>query len=302
MRSNLWLLPGLGAGTAVLLAKVLPWLEARLPLADSAWYLFPGQAGSARELLSTIASSMMTFTGLVFSVTILVLQLASSQFSPRVLRTFLSDSSTRRAMALFIGTFVYAMALLPEVRGADAVGGERVPALSVFLAFALVLVSVAVFIQYIHGMAHSIRAVHVVHRVADDASEGIGELDPEPAELDEAPLELPKTSPDQRIGNGGRGGVLTAVDDAGLLRLAREANVAIEIVPMPGAFVVRGGELARVWGGTLASQRVREHLVIAEERTSHQELRELCAPSRRAVLNEQLQALDDAVAASSRGR
>jgi uncharacterized membrane protein len=273
MRTSLWIVPGGAAAMAVLLAKALPWAEAILPHGGSAWYLFPGQADSARELLSTIASSMMTFTGLVFSITILVLQLASSQFSPRVLRTFLADRSTRRAMASFIGTFVYAMALLPEVRGADARGGERVPAFSVFFAFVLVLVSVGIFIQYIHGMAHSIRAVHVVHRVASEASASLDTLYPEDTEVDpEIMLDLPSREPDQLVSNGRTAGVLTAVDERALLTAAVDADVVIEVVPSLGDFVVRGGPLLRIWGAArLDAKRLREHLAIGEERTPQQD-------------------------------
>jgi uncharacterized membrane protein len=273
VRTSLWVVPGLAAAGAVLLAKTLPTLESHVAHRGSAWYLFPGQAESARVLLSTIASSMMTFTGLVFSITILVLQLASSQFSPRVLRTFLGDRSTRRAMACFIGTFVYAMALLPEVRGADATGGERVPAFSVFFAFVLVLLSVAVFIQYIHGMAHSIRAVHVLHRVADEAFASLDQLYPEHAASEpQATLSPPNEPPGQVISNDVTGGVLAAVDDRALLALAIEADVVIELVPSLGDFVVRGGALVRVWGAShLDARRVREHIAIAEERTPQQD-------------------------------
>lgn len=272
-KTSLWIVPGGAAAVAVLLAKVLPLLEQRLPAGRSAWYLFPGQAGSARELLSTIASSMMTFTGLVFSITILVLQLASSQFSPRVLRTFLGDRSTRRAMASFIGTFVYAMALLPEVRGADAAGGENVPAFSVFFAFILVLVSVGIFIQYIDGMAHSIRAVHVVHRVADEGSDSIEDYESESdAKQVGGSQALPDAEPDQIICNGARGGVLAAVDEAALLEAAIKADVVVEVTPFPGDFVVRGGTLLRVWGaGRLDPDAMRRHVALAEERTPQQD-------------------------------
>ena len=95
-RTSLWMVPGSAAVAALVLARVLPALEDRLE-DRAAWYLLHLQPDSARDLLSTIAASMMTFTGLVFSITILVLQLASSQFSPRVIGTFLVDRLTRIA-------------------------------------------------------------------------------------------------------------------------------------------------------------------------------------------------------------
>ncbi len=273
VRTSLWPVPAAAAVVAVLLAKILPATESRLLHVRAAWYLFPGQADSARDLLSTIAASMMTFTGLVFSVTILVLQLASSQFSPRVLRTFLEDRSTRVAMATFIGTFVYAMALLAEVRGPDAAQGERVPALSVSLAFALVLVSVGVFIRYIHAMAHSIRAVHVVHRVARDASEGIRALYPdEPALESEPSCAIPDEPPTQIVRNVSEGGVVAVLDEDGLFALAKEHDATIAVVPELGDFVVRGAPLFQVWSSTpIDASALRAYVALEEERTPHQD-------------------------------
>jgi len=190
-----------------------------------------------------------------------------------ILRTFLADRSTRRAMARFIGTFVYAMALLPEVRGAEALGGERVPAFSVFFAFALVLLSVGVFVQYNHGMAHSIRAVHVLNRVAAEASASFGELYLNEAALEpESEVASPSGPPDHVVGNGDVGGVLAAVDADALKELACEADAVIEVVPSLGDFIVRGGPLFRVWGvSDLDHVKMRRHVAIAEERTPHQD-------------------------------
>lgn len=288
-RTSLWLAPGLAAAAAVVVAKVLPRVEGDLHGDRGAWYLFSGQAASARELVSTIASSMMTFTGLVFSITILVLQLASSQFSPRVLRTFLEDGATRWAMAAFIGTFVYAMALLPEIHDAGAAGGERVPALAIFIAFALVLVSVAVFIRYIDAMAHSIRAVHVVHRVARDAAAAIDHLYPEGAGGDpEVAPRLPKMPPSQAVHNDGKAGVLAAVDEERLVALACRTDAVIALGPELGDFVVRDGVLFRVWSRSpVDSDELRRCIALAEERTPHQDpafgLRQLVDVAERAL-------------------
>lgn len=270
LRTSLWLVPGATAVALVALAKVLPIFEDDIhEESTAAWYLFAGQAESARELLSTIATAMMTFTGLVFSITILVLQLASQQFSPRVLRTFLEDRSTQVAMAVFIGTFVYAMALLPEVHGSDAAGGERVPSFSIFLAFALVMLSVAVFIRYIHAMAHSIRAVHVMERVAEDALESIRRGFPHEAVGDDAPpRSLPASTPRVVRSHPQRSGVVAAVDIEALTAIACERDVLVELVPRIGDFVVRGGPLFRIWGAAdVDESRLRSAVGLSDERT-----------------------------------
>jgi uncharacterized membrane protein len=254
------------------LAKVLVHADHHIEQDREAWYLFEGQAESAREMLSTIASAMLTFTGLVFSITILVLQLASSQFSPRVLRTFLEDLFTRISLAVFVSSFVYAMVLLPEVRAADKEHAEFVPALSIFVAFLLVLLSVGVFVRYIHHMAHSIRAVHVVQRVANETRRSMEELYPEALEGPSGPEPLPEAPPDQRFPHDRPPGVITAVDEQALMRLACERDVVIAIEPLVGDFLPRGAPLFKVWGrAKLDLEELREHVVVATERTPHQD-------------------------------
>lgn len=275
-RTSLWLLPTVAAGNALFVARALPAVERRLYDTRGAWYLFAGEPESARELLATIASSMMTFMALVFSITILVLQLASSQFSPRVLQTFLEDGATRSAIATFVGTFVYAMALLPEVRSEGAAGGRHLPALAVFLAFVLVIVSVAVFIRYMHRMAHSIRSVHVVRRVAQDGAVNLEDLYPEGASSepeDDAEVRPPASRPSQLVRHGDEGGVVVAVDDAALLEIAIEHDAVIALVPYPGDFVVRRGPLLRVWSGCPIDEgALRRTIAFAEERTPQEDL------------------------------
>ncbi|OJH39977.1 hypothetical protein BON30_12930 [Cystobacter ferrugineus] len=257
---------------AIGFAQVSLRVDQRIEQNQEAWYLFYGQADSARELLSTIASSLMTFTGVVFSITILVLQIASSQFSPRVLRTFLEDRFTRFSMGMFVGSFTYAMVLLPEVREPTDQHPAFVPALSIFLAFVLVLLSVGVFVRYIHHMAHSIRAVHVIHRVADETRHSLARMYPEQAREPVAPVTVPRTPPDQEFPHDRPPGVVMAIEEAELLALACDRDVIIALVPMVGDFLPRGAPLFKVWGqGRLSLDELRDCVVVGEERTPYQD-------------------------------
>lgn len=143
-RTRLWPLPVVALVSAVALGIALPRLDAAL--ADDlspavAAYLFGGGAGAARTVLSAIATSLITVTSLTFSLTVLTLQLASSQYSPRLLRTFTRDRFVHRTLALFLGSFVYALTVLRTVRTPEGGGAEFVPQLSVTVAFALTLAS-----------------------------------------------------------------------------------------------------------------------------------------------------------------
>lgn len=274
LRARLWLAPAISAVVAFVGEKALVALDRSIDPQREAWFLFAGAAQSARELLSTIASSMMTFIGLVFSITILVLQLASSQFSPRVLRTFLEDRGTKLAMGSFVGTFVFSMALLPDVRDQSELDPGFVPALSIYVAFALVLVSVGVFIHYIDHMAQAIRVVTIMKRVAAETHRAICHMYPEGAlEGPEEPVATPEGPPSLVVHHDGRAGVLCAVDERALMKLARETGTVVAVVPMPGELVPHGAPLVRIWGPTTSVDRdaLRAALSLGDERTPHQD-------------------------------
>jgi uncharacterized membrane protein len=277
LAASLWVLPALSGIGAVLAAKLLTLLDRGRPQREEAWYLFGGQADSARELLSTIASSLMTFTGVVFSISILVLQQASSQFSSRVLRAFLEDRFTKVAMATFIGSFVYAMALLPEVRGPSPADPSFVPALAIFVAFVLVLLSVGVFVRYIHHMAHAIRAIAVVRRISAATHATIEELFPiDPADEPPSSSGSPPAEEGARlIPSGPEPGVVASVDEAGLLDLAVRHDLVVVLIPHVGEFVPRRAPLLRVWAPAPLPEdvedRLRRSVVITSERTAHQD-------------------------------
>jgi uncharacterized membrane protein len=121
-RSQLWPLPAIGIAVALLLGIALPELDAALDDQLPAFvsdYLFGGGASAARTVLDAIAGSLITVTALTFSLTVVTLQLASSQFSPRLLRTFSSDRFVQLTLALFLGTFTYALTVLRTVRTGD---------------------------------------------------------------------------------------------------------------------------------------------------------------------------------------
>jgi uncharacterized membrane protein len=273
LRASLWFVPGLTAAAAFVGAKILVMVDGRIDQSRSAWFLFSGEPESAREILSTAASSTMTFAGLVFSITILVLQLASNQFSPRVLRTFLEDRVTQIAMAAFVGSFVFSMALLPDVRSAHDGADGFVPGLSVFVAFILVLLSVGVFIHYIDHMAHAVRAISIIKRVSGETRRWIGRLYPEEVAPDPADLVRgPTAPPSQVLAHQHAGGVLSAVDERPLLELARREDLVLALVPRPGDYVPRGAPLFRVWG-TFRGERgkIEEAVFISAERSPHQD-------------------------------
>jgi uncharacterized membrane protein len=276
LRLSLWFLPGVLALGAAILAIALVAVDQQLSSDPGrVAFAFGGTAEGARAVLSVIATSMLTFTGLVFTVTMLVLQLASSQLSPRVMRTFLRDRGNQAVLGLFVATFVYTLVVLHEVRAPTEAGDGFVPSLSILVAFALMFGSIAAFIWYIDHMAHAIRASTVIEGVWRETVEAIERLFPEeigsdaPAEVERAPdrLDLARMLPSTGTG------VLVSIDEDALQETAAYGDRAVELLQAVGDFVPEGAPLARLWGhwDEAAMDDVRGAVGLGAERTFEQD-------------------------------
>ncbi|GAA4400330.1 DUF2254 domain-containing protein [Fodinibacter luteus] len=265
-----WVLPSAICLLAVAAGVVLPLVDAWL--VDDAPYLFGGNADSARSLLSTIASAMVSVTGLVFSITMVVLQLASSQFSPRLLGGFLASRVTQVTLGVFTASFVFAFMVLRDVRGGES---PFVPELSVTVAFGLVLASVAMFFAFIHHITTSIQVGQVVDRIAaatlavlEDGNEAEWAGATDPPSWDRHP------GPSVVVTTGERHGIVSRVRYTDLVEQAAKAGVVVELLTRPGEVRHTGQELARVHGaqgGDPVLDRVRAAFGLEKDRTLEQD-------------------------------
>ncbi len=238
-------------------------------------YSFTGGATSAQDLLSTIAAAILSMSTLVLSVTIVALQLASQQFSPRVMRTFFRDRGTKVAIGMLLGTFVYSILVLRAVVPRSDSLDQFVPSVAISVGFALTLVSLGVFIFYVNHVAHAIRVVHIIESVAIETRATIGHLIGAGTVPD--PATLPGGPPDVVLGNPQRPGMVTGIDNAGLVALARQHRCCIGVVPYVGDFVPFGAPLARVWfdpghEDAPSAEQVRDHIALSRERTMGQDV------------------------------
>ncbi|HUG29488.1 MAG TPA: DUF2254 domain-containing protein [Candidatus Limnocylindria bacterium] len=275
VRTSLWFMPALFALGAVLLAFILLNVDRQLSSTASFLVVYGGGADGARGVLSTIAQSMLTFTGLVFTITMLVLQLASTQLSPRVMRTFLRDRNNQAVLGLFVATFVYTLLILRDVR-AEADGSDAfVPGLAIWVAFALLLASVAAFIYYIDHMAHAIRASTVIANIAHETEQAIERLYPEGvgARGAEGRRRSEIVEDAGVVLKAPRAGVLVSVDDGSLLRTADARDRSVEVLPAIGEFLPYGAPMARLSGhwDREAADAIRAALVIEDERSMDQD-------------------------------
>jgi uncharacterized membrane protein len=158
-RDSLWFLPALLTLASAVLAFVTLGLDHRYAAADlrGLQFLFSAGSDGARGVLSTIAGSIITVTGVVFSITIVALQLASSQFTPRVLRSFTEDRANQLVLGVFIGTFTYSLLILRSVRSTADNYNRFIPMISVTCALALCLITIGFLIFFIDHIARSIQ-------------------------------------------------------------------------------------------------------------------------------------------------
>jgi uncharacterized membrane protein len=147
LQSSLWFRPMLLTALSIGLALSSTVLEQYLDPP----HLFDTSADNARAVLTSIASSMLTVTSLTFSIVMVALVLASQQFSPRILRNFMSDHATQNVLGVFIGAFMYSMVVLGSISDVDE--ATFVPVFSTLIALGFALLSVGVFIYFINHIA-----------------------------------------------------------------------------------------------------------------------------------------------------
>ncbi|MFO7541247.1 MAG: DUF2254 domain-containing protein [Thiobacillus sp.] len=249
LRSSFWFMPSLIVVGSIVFAAAL--IEADSAGSDQ-WLaqwprLFGAGAEGARQMLSTLAGSMMTVMGITFSMTLLALALASSQYTSRILRNFMRSRVTQVTLGIFAGIFVYCLIVLRSIRGGDA---EFVPSLAVFFAFFMALGGVGVLIYFIHHIASSIQASSIIASVAHETIAAIDRLFPE--KLGHGPDEEESQDPmlqslDERTWYtvpAAVSGYIQSVDSDALLGLARDRKTIVRMEHGVGAFVVQDAALA----------------------------------------------------------
>lgn len=280
VRSSYWFVPTLMAFLAILLALVMVAIDMNLhpAWAQSIGRIFGNEPAGARLLLATISGSMMTVAGVVFSVTIVTLTLASSQFGPRLLTNFMRDTGNQVVLGTFIATFLYCLLVLLAVgRSTD---GPFMPHLSIAVGLASALVSVGVLIFFIHHAAETIQVRSVIVKVSNDLNRVIDRRFPKEAEVH--PSLNTQNNITQSFGGDGspiaatRSGYLQAIDRDNLVKLAAEGDLVVFNQYQPGKFVVQGTALALVWPEEKLDEhlaaRIRDRFFLGDDRTYEQDV------------------------------
>lgn len=282
LNSSFWFVPTLMVTLAIGLSFLTIWFDQSSEsniIETFRWTYTLGPNGS-RAILSAVAGSMISVATTAFSITIVALQLASSQFGPRLLRNFMQDTGNQLVLGTFISTFIYCLLVLRTINGTEE--NEFVPDISVTCGIMLAIASIGVLIYFIHHSAASIQVDHVITKVGHDLDDAIERLFPKKVgrgaaaqkrRSEDIPTNFDRDAcPIKAAG----GGYIQSIDDDELMQIARENNLLLRVQHRPGKFVVQGSDLVLVWPGEQVnkklSRKINDVFILGPQRTEVQDV------------------------------
>lgn len=259
LKTSLWFVPLLCLLGGIVLSLVTTAVDDGTMVPQSV----AGDPTAATQILYLIAFAMLTLTGLVLSLLVVVVQLAMGVFSPRIVRQILQDRPSQLAIGLFAGTFAHALLAIREVRTTP--DGGSVPGLAVVVAIVLVIGCIGTLVWYLNHIGQSLRVAALVGWVAEDTMKTLDHVYPDHGpEQDVAPDLV--TNP--------RGGVVFKVEHDRLIALAEQADCCLVLLWAVGDFVPTGSALLRVVGDAsrLSRKAAVSCVALGPERTLNQDV------------------------------
>ena len=255
LAGSLWFVPALMIAGAIVLAVVMIRVSDFVDPEALLHYprVFGASAESSRQMLATIAGAMMTVAGVTFSITVLAVTQASSQYTPRILRNFMRDRPNQVALGTLTGVFVYCLVVLRTVRGEEDL--RFIPSIAVVGAFVLAIVAIGDLVYFIHHVASSLQASGILARVSGETIAAIDRLFPdevgEEANMAGAAEREALAHATWRTVPARRTGYLAHVDAEGLIAFAADRDVVVRMERGIGEHVIAGTPLVAVTGGAV---------------------------------------------------
>ncbi len=282
LHSSYWFIPAIMAVAATALAFTMLSLD-RTGNADiNYWWIYTGGADGARSLLEAVAGSMVNVSATAFSITIVALQLAASNFGPRLLRNFMRDTGNQLVLGTFISTFIYCLLVLRTIHSEGDGYSRFVPQLSVTVGIILAIISIGVLIYFIHHASTIIQASNVIQNVSEDLDRAIERLFPEKIGRGEPENkwlvgEIPMSSEENNLPIRALDtGYLQAIDNDELMKIACKYNLLIHVQSRPGKFIVKGSDLVLLFPGERLNKKLAKQIndafILGKERTEQQDV------------------------------
>ncbi len=262
-RTSFWFVPTIMSLMAILLAYGTNQLDGILITSDRSLSWFTTTAPAARSTLSSVAGATIALAGVVFSITILSLSIASSQYGSRLVRNVMGASIADLVIGQYVGTSLYCLLVLQNVREAHGDSPAFTPQVGTAVGLILGLISMGMLIWFIHHVATAIQAPTIITEVSRDLEEAVNRLFPERMseetqhEADEEQSEDLKQKTFKEIltavGKNNvtvpseQDGYIEGIDGESLISLAVELNGVVELMCKPGDYITKEQLLARVW-------------------------------------------------------
>ncbi|MEU2165643.1 DUF2254 domain-containing protein [Streptomyces sp. NPDC019208] len=227
-----------------------------------------GIAEDARTIVTTVSAAMMTFIGVVFSISLVAVQMAAGNFTPRIVRIFIRSRISKLTFAVFLATFLLSLLVLTSYDSdADPRDITTVPLLQSALTVVMVLLSLVLFIAYVTQTLQLMKVGPVVERINKESLDEVARM---PVQ---GPDETPLAPEIARMSHQGHAGVLRDAHIARLVRVARRNGVVLRLIPRIGDYVVPGTPVLAVHGQRVPARSALRHTVsVGVERTFHQDL------------------------------
>jgi uncharacterized membrane protein len=274
---GLWLFPSLVALVGVALGVGLPLvdrLEGVFEALRLTWLrpVLEATPDGAQQLLATSAGALATVLGVAFSLTLVTLQLASSQYTTRLLSRLMDDGVTKFVLGSYLGTVAYLLLVVRVVRGVEGAESGNVPSLSITVGILLVLFCLGLLAYFLQHLGRSIQASSVVAAVGKRTLRRIAEVAPD--ERPDEPREPPEEPP--VVLGSAHPGYVQLVDLERLSDAAPDGSTVVRIEVAVGDFVLSGAPLASIWPGRPLTEReqhaLSESFAVGSGRTEDQDI------------------------------
>ncbi|MEO5952463.1 MAG: DUF2254 domain-containing protein [Chloroflexia bacterium] len=265
LEGSLWFIPSLVMASLMLLAFLMVWLDRTLGYAnlkDLTFFFSAGPQGT-RDMLTTIAGSMLAVASVAFSFTIVVFSYASSQYSSRTIHNFMDDRTNQAVLGTLLGSFVYCLLILRTVRLEDT--NTFVPVLAASVALVLAILDLGLFILFIHHVSEAIQAYHIISRIGRATSSSIDSFFPRrfgtSAGITKEEAEKFMVDLASREVNASGNGYLQAIDTTYMLSLAQRYDLTIIQCKGVGQFVTDDDVLALMGPTEKITDHIRKQIL-----------------------------------------
>ena len=263
---SLWFIPAIFAVAAIAAANLAVWLDSVVDAPVGFRPDLVADQSAASTFAGAIAAATLAFVAVVFATTLVAIQLAASQYSPRTVRIFIRSRVTRVTLGLFLATFVFSLIMLVDNRSSLPSPKQFAPVVSVTTLLALTVATVFGFITYLHGVVRLMRVQYLLEAIAAESRRAIDENFPPASAYGEVEVPRPSSSP-CRLFYIGQPGVVTATDLYGLVELCRQKDCWMELTVGVGEYLAHGTPFAQVHGAVLEGGEVTRFFLVRGERT-----------------------------------